>query len=173
MSRKQMLARLDVCMGGRVAEELVYGAMQVTSGAMGDLQQATRLARAMVMKYGLSETLGVRFIDENEQKFLSPELQQEIDKEVKQLLEASYQRAKTILEKHRRDLEVIAQGLLEYESLAGGEIVDLLQGKTVTHGVRRSQKPSRQAKELTHIQQALIDAACVTVDENSVSVQDI
>jgi ATP-dependent metalloprotease len=155
MSRKQMLARLDVCMGGRVAEELVYGALQVTSGAMGDLQQATRLARAMVMKYGLSDSLGMRFIDETEQKFLSPVLQQEIDQEVKALLESSYQRAKLILEKNRKELELIAQGLLEYESLSGGEIVDLLAGKKLKTGVKRSQRASRQSKELTAIHQAI------------------
>lgn len=159
MSRKQMLARLDVCMGGRVAEELVYGAMQVTSGAMGDIQQATRLARAMVMKYGLSESLGMRFIDEAEQKFLSPTLQQEVDKEVKALLEASYARARTILEKNRKELENIAQGLLDYESLSGSEIVDIMQGKKITgHGVnkaKRSQRPSRPTKELTPIAAAI------------------
>ena len=159
MSRKQMLARLDVCMGGRVAEELVYGAMQVTSGAMGDIQQATRLARAMVMKYGLSESLGMRFIDEAEQKFLSPTLQQDVDKEVKALLEASYTRARTILEKNRKELEHIAQGLLDYESLSGSEIVDLMQGKKIAgHGVnkaKRSQRPSRAAKELTPIAAAI------------------
>lgn len=122
---------------------------------MGDLQQATRLARAMVMKYGLSDSLGMRFIDETEQKFLSPVLQQEIDQEVKALLESSYQRAKLILEKNRKELELIAQGLLEYESLSGGEIVDLLAGKKLKTGVKRSQRASRQSKELTAIHQAI------------------
>lgn len=145
MSRKQMLARLDVCMGGRVAEELVFGYDNVTSGASSDIQQATRLAQAMVTKYGLSDKVGVIFIDEKAKQ--SGETQGAIDKEVKDLLDASYNRAKALLELHRKDLDTLAKGLLQYESLAGGEIVDLLNGKPLGPGVR-SQKPSRATQVL-------------------------
>jgi ATP-dependent metalloprotease len=145
MSRKQMLARLDVCMGGRVAEELVFGADNVTSGASSDIQQATRLAQAMVTQFGLSEKVGVIFIDPNAKQ--SGETQKEIDQEVKNLLSASYARAKALLETNRKELDLIAKGLLQYESLAGGELVDLMNGKPLGAGVR-SQKPSRATQVL-------------------------
>ena len=85
MSRKQMLARLDVCMGGRVAEELIFGDDNVTSGASSDIQQATRLAKAMVTKYGLSTKVGVIFLDDK----ISGETLKNVDEEVRKLLQVS------------------------------------------------------------------------------------
>ncbi|KAJ1441556.1 peptidase family M41-domain-containing protein, partial [Ochromonadaceae sp. CCMP2298] len=117
MSKRQMLARMDVCMGGRVAEELVFGADNVTSGASNDIMQATRLAKAMVTKYGLSDKVGMVYIDDKSK--LSGATQADIDAEVKAMLNASYNRAKTLLETHRKELDFVAQGLLSYESLAG------------------------------------------------------
>jgi len=137
MSRKQMLARLDILMGGRVAEELIFGVQNVTSGASSDLQQATRLAHAMVTKYGLSTKIGVVFIDDK-----AATMQKEVDAEVHELLQSAYARAKHLIESHRHDLTKIAEGLMEYESLSGGEIVDLLKGKKPNVTIR-SQKPSR------------------------------
>jgi ATP-dependent metalloprotease len=145
MSRKQMLARLDVCMGGRVAEELVFGYDNVTSGASSDIQQATRLAQAMVTQYGLSDKVGLIYINPNDKH--GGESQKLIDQEVKDLLDSSYARAKALLETNRKELEIVAKGLLQYESLAGGEIVDLINGKPLGAGVR-SQKPSRELKTL-------------------------
>mmetsp|Transcript_12529 Transcript_12529/g.17127 ORF Transcript_12529/g.17127 Transcript_12529/m.17127 type:complete len:645 (+) Transcript_12529:84-2018(+) len=144
MSRKQMLARLDVCMGGRVAEELVFGPDNVTSGASSDLMQATQLARAMVTKYGLSDKVGVRFFDDKVS--LSEDAQQQVDQEVAVLLASSYQRATELLKTHRNDLDLIAKGLLEYESLAGSEIVDIINGKTL-NVKKRSQRPSRSSED--------------------------
>merc|ERR1711871_838536 len=139
-SRKQMLARLDVCMGGRVAEEIVYGHDNVTSGASSDIQQATRLAKAMVTKYGLSDKVGVLFLDEKDK--VAGKTQTDVDDEVNKLLSDSYTRAKNLLTKHRRELDVIARGLQDYESLSGGEIVDMLNGKMPSTGLR-SHRPSR------------------------------
>eukprot|EP00600_Ochromonadales_sp_CCMP1393_P004562 CAMPEP_0174969612 /NCGR_PEP_ID=MMETSP0004_2-20121128/8872_1 /TAXON_ID=420556 /ORGANISM="Ochromonas sp., Strain CCMP1393" /LENGTH=724 /DNA_ID=CAMNT_0016219147 /DNA_START=355 /DNA_END=2529 /DNA_ORIENTATION=+ len=146
MSRQQMLARLDVCMGGRVAEELVFGHDNVTSGASNDLQQATRLAKAMVTKYGLSEKVGVVFIDDKGKN--SGNTQKEVDDEVKALLTDSYKRAKQLLETHRKELDLLAAGLQKYESLAGGEIVDIMAGKNILAGGKRSQRPSRAAQPI-------------------------
>jgi ATP-dependent Zn protease len=153
MSKQQMLARMDVCMGGRVAEEIIYGKQQVTSGASNDLQQATRIARNMVLKYGLSDKIGFVYYDEKLP--LSMKQLEEIDEEIQSILNQSYQRAKAILEFHRAELEIIAKGLLEYESLSGQEIVDLTEDKSLIHLKKRSQKPSRPAQQLSLIQDVI------------------
>ena len=150
MSRKQMLARLDVCMGGRVAEELVYGAENVTSGASSDIQQATRLAKAMVTKYGLSEKVGIMFIDEKQP--LSSTAQQDVDNEVRALLTASYNRAKHILETNRKELDNLAQGLMDYESLSGQEVVEVIKSGKLANVAKRSQRPSRATQAITALQ---------------------
>ncbi|EWM27565.1 atp-dependent zinc metalloprotease ftsh mitochondrial-like protein [Nannochloropsis gaditana] len=131
MSKKQIMARLDVCMGGRVAEELIFGAENVTSGASSDIQQATRLARAMVTQWGMSEAVGLVFHakDGGEQ---SPETRAAIDREVKAILDASHLRAKELLVKHKGDLDLLAKALLDHETLTGPEIVDLLAGKKLS-----------------------------------------
>jgi len=128
LSRKQMLARMDVCMGGRVAEEIIFGEDEVTSGASSDIQQATSLARSMVTKWGMSEEVGVVYHGKDDQ---CPETRAMIDREVHKLLTASYSRAKAILEMHRKDLDTIAKGLIENETLTGSELRDLLAGKKV------------------------------------------
>lgn len=153
MSKQQMLARIDVCMGGRVAEELIFGPDNVTSGASSDIQQATRVARSMVTKFGLSSKVGVIFIDDKQH--LSAATQDDIDKEVREILSNSYARAKKILETHRNELELLANGLMEYESLSGSEVVDLTQGKKLSQ-VKRSQKPSRQMQNIDDIKEKRI-----------------
>ncbi|KAM7493430.1 hypothetical protein LguiB_028039 [Lonicera macranthoides] len=127
VSRKQMLARLDVCMGGRVAEELIFGESEVTSGASSDLQKATELARAMVTKYGMSKQVGVvtHNYDDNG-KSMSTETRLLIEQEVRELLERAYNNAKTILTVHHKELHVLANALLEHETLSGSQIKALL-----------------------------------------------
>jgi cell division protease FtsH len=127
-------------MGGRVAEELVFGKQKVTSGAASDIEQATKLARMMVTRWGLSETLGTVAYGENQdevflgyqvarQQNVSEETSRKIDGEIKRLVEAGYAEAQRILEEKRADLETLAKGLLEFETLTGDEIKDLLAGK--------------------------------------------
>ncbi|GMN36011.1 hypothetical protein TIFTF001_005681 [Ficus carica] len=127
ISRKQMLARLDVCMGGRVAEELIFGENEVTSGASSDLKQATALARAMVTKYGMSKEVGVvtHNYDDNG-KSMSTETRLLIEKEVKYFLERAYNNAKTILTTRNKELHALANALLEQETLSGSQIKALL-----------------------------------------------
>jgi len=125
--RGQMVADLDVCMGGRVAEELVYGEDEVTSGASSDLQQATRLAKAMVMYYGMSDEVGPVFYDNRDK--ISPETKAKIDLEIKNMLDESYARATKLLTENRSTLNKLANALIEHETLTGAEIQDLIAGK--------------------------------------------
>lgn len=127
ISRKQMLARLDVCMGGRVAEEIIFGENEVTSGASSDLQKATSLARAMVTKYGMSKQVGVvtHNYDDNG-KSMSTETRLLIEKEVRELLERAYNNAKNILITHSKEHHALANALLEQETLTGSQIKALL-----------------------------------------------
>src|SRR6201997_3733320 len=140
MSLEQMTSRLAIMMGGRVAEELVFGKQKVTSGAASDIEQATKLARVMVTRWGLSDALGaVTYGDNQDEVFLgyqvarqqnvSEETSRKIDGEIKRLVEAGYAEAQHILNDKRADLEVLARGLLEFETLTGEEITDLLKGK--------------------------------------------
>ncbi|KAG6622532.1 cell division protease ftsH [Phytophthora cinnamomi] len=128
ISRKQLLARLDVCMGGRVAEELTFGEDEITGGASSDIQQATNVARTMVTKYGMSEDVGLVFHDLRGND-TSATTRKTIDDEVKKLCDASYKRAKDILVSKHADLEKLAQALLEYETLSGAEIDKILKGE--------------------------------------------
>ncbi len=140
MSLEQMTSRLAIMMGGRVAEELIFGRNKVTSGASSDIEQATRLARMMVTRWGLSEELGtVSYGENNDEVFLGMQVNrqqnvsestaQKIDSEVKRLVETGYNDATRILTEKREDLETLAKGLLEFETLSGDEITDLLNGK--------------------------------------------
>ncbi|XP_076929778.1 ATP-dependent zinc metalloprotease FTSH 4, mitochondrial-like [Bidens hawaiensis] len=127
VSRKEMLARLDVCMGGRVAEELIFGEDEVTSGASSDLEQATRLAREMVTKYGMSKEIGVvaHNYDDNG-KSMSTETRLLIEKEVQKLLENAYDNAKNILTRYNKEHHALANALLQHETLSGKQIKELL-----------------------------------------------
>ena len=140
MSLEQMTSRLAIMMGGRVAEELIFGKDKVTSGASSDIEQATRLARMMVTRWGLSEALGTVSYGENQDEvFLGMSVSrtqnaseatvQKIDTEIRRFVEEGYKEATRILTEKRGDLETLAKGLLEFETLSGDEIQDLLNGK--------------------------------------------
>jgi cell division protease FtsH len=143
MSLEQMTSRLAIMMGGRVAEELVFGREKVTSGAASDIEQATKLARMMVTRWGLSDQLGTVAYGENQdevflgyqvarQQNVSEETSRKIDAEIRRLVESGYAEAQRILESKRSDLELLAKGLLEFETLTGDEIKDLFAGRRPT-----------------------------------------
>ncbi|MET0671296.1 MAG: ATP-dependent zinc metalloprotease FtsH [Xanthobacteraceae bacterium] len=140
MSFEQMTSRLAVLMGGRVAEEMIFGKDKVTSGAQSDIEQATRLARMMVTRWGFSPELGAVSYGENQDEVflgmsvartqnVSEATAQKIDVEIRRLVEAAHDEARQVLEAKRNDLETLAKGLLEFETLSGDEIKDLLLGK--------------------------------------------
>ena len=140
-SIKYLKARLAVCFGGRVAEELIFGKDNISTGAVGgsgsDINQATQLARAMVTKYGMSEELGpVEYGENQEEVFLgwsvtqtqsvSEAVAQKIDKEIRKLVDEGYNQAKQILTSKIDDLHKLAKALLTYETLTGEEIENLI-----------------------------------------------
>jgi cell division protease FtsH len=144
-SYRELIAMLAMAMGGRVAEELIFGQNKVTSGAASDIQQCTRIARAMITQLGFSEKLGtVAYADPQQEQFLgyslgrtqslSESTQQLIDSEVRRLVQEAYDTARRILTEKRAQLDILAQGLLEFETLSGEEIVGLLAGKRPIRG---------------------------------------
>lgn len=127
-SLKEMVAFMDVCMGGRVAEELIFGAENVTSGAMSDIANATKVARNMVTKFGFSEDIGIVYHGGNTgEESASSQTRAQIDAEVKRLTDGAYQRARDLLRKHSREHHLLAETLLEYETLTGDEVRDLVK----------------------------------------------
>jgi cell division protease FtsH len=157
---ERLLDDLAVAMGGRVAEELIFGRTKVTSGASSDIKQATQMARRMVTEWGMSDKIGPLYHGAEQQEvFLGHSLGQQrntsdataelIDEEVKKLVVGGYDRAKQILSEHSDDLEKLAQALLEYETLSGDEIKSVLAGQPLGRGgaeeniqVRRSSLPT-------------------------------
>ena len=153
MSYKWMISRLAIMMGGRVAEELKFGKENITSGASSDIQQATKLAKAMVTEWGYSDDLGqVNYSGDQTQNYLgmggsmgttSEATAQIIDSEVRRLVDTAYADATKILKKKKKDWETLSQGLLEYETLSGDEIADLLKGKPPNRDEDAGKPPSR------------------------------
>ena len=138
-TRQYCVSKIASMFGGREAEVLIFGPENVTNGATSDIQQATRMARAMVMEWGMSEKLGrVRYRSNDQEVFLghsvtqstnmSEETAQLIDSEVRSLIENGEQTARNILTEHRAQLDMLARGLLEYETLSGEEVANLLKG---------------------------------------------
>jgi cell division protease FtsH len=140
--KNELLASLAVKMGGRVAEEIAFG--DITNGASGDIKMATAMARKMVCEWGMSEKMGmVEYGEHEDYVFLGRDISrardyseataEEIDREVRRLLDEAYQTAKETLIAHRDKLEVIAKALLEYETLDGLQIKEIVKhGKLLT-----------------------------------------
>ena len=138
MKYQQMIDRIAIMAGGRVAEELIFGKENITSGASSDIEQATKLARAMVTRWGFSEKLGTVAYGENQEEVflghsvarsqnISEETARTIDEEVRRLVTSGWDEARTILTTKAEDHEKLSQALLEYETLSGEEIKDLLE----------------------------------------------
>ena len=157
--KKEMLDMIAMIMAGRIAEEIY--AQDISTGASGDIQQATQIARAMVCHYGMSEKLGmIQYGDNNEYVFLGREMirskdyseriAQDIDSEVKRIIDEGYKRAKDLIETHRDKLEMLAQKLLEYETLDGTQVEEIVRhGKFTPPTEKQNVEPPTGAQAAT------------------------
>jgi cell division protease FtsH len=148
--RDKMHANLAVSMGGRVAEEIVFGYDKVSSGASSDIQYATSLARDMVTQWGMSDAMGPLQYEERQDGYLgygysqrsamADETAKKIDAEIRKLVEGGHAKATALLKKHRKQLNLLAEALLEFETLSGEEITQLLKtGKFERDGSKSAQ----------------------------------
>ena len=137
VTREKMYSDIAVAMGGRIAEEIIFGHDKVTSGASSDIDMATKMAKNMVTRYGMSKELGPLAYGENEdevflgrqitrQQHMSEETAKKVDSEVKKIVEKGYERARKVLTEKIDDLHKLAKALLVYETLSGDEIRDLI-----------------------------------------------
>ncbi|MBR0650051.1 ATP-dependent metallopeptidase FtsH/Yme1/Tma family protein [Roseomonas terrae] len=140
--KSKLKSELAMAMGGRVAEELIFGPDKVSNGASGDIKMATNQARMMVTEWGMSDVIGMIAYGDNsqevflghsvtQQKNLSEATAQKIDGEIRSIIDGAYQRAKTILSEHMDELHLLAKGLLEHETLSGDEIKQVIRGEPV------------------------------------------
>jgi len=156
-SKSKLLAELTMAMGGRAAEEVIFGADKVSNGASGDIKMATDQARRMVTEWGMSEKLGmIAYGDNSQEVFLGHSVTQnknvsevtarEIDAEIKSIIDAAYVKARKILSENVEDLHRVARGLLEYETLSGDDIRTVMRGEPVIRKVNDEPAPeSRRA----------------------------
>ncbi|MGD8327654.1 MAG: cell division protein FtsH, partial [Sphingomonadales bacterium] len=152
MKKMEMEARLAMMFGGRVAEQIIFGEENVTTGASNDIMQATKLARSMVTEYGMSDKLGPQRYDENQDEVflghsvartqnVSEATAQLIDQEVRRIIDEGEAKARQILTDHMDDLHALANGLLEYETLSGDEVQTLLRGENISRPDTPSEPP--------------------------------
>lgn len=143
VTKSQMLAQLDTLMGGRVAEELIFGSEKITSGAASDLKQATAIATNMVKLWGMSDRVGVRTFDEDKNSLivvsdLSSSTTEIIDTEIKRILSESYDRAKNILRTRSKEHKLLAEALLKFETLDANDVKEIISDNVS----RISKKPN-------------------------------
>ena len=147
LSREQLVARLDVCMGGKVAEEHIYGADKTTTGVSEDLRQATRLARYMVTECGMNDAVGPVYVKDYQDNQHSSDLQRVVDEEVTKALKESYARVQVLLKKHEADLHSLSKALMEHETLTQSDIKRVLEGKPLERLVRAPPPPEQAAAD--------------------------
>lgn len=129
--KSELLATIDTMMGGRAAEELIFGSDKITSGAASDLKQATAIATHMVKEWGMSERVGLRTFDNKDGSLinvneLSPSTTEAVDQEIRKILHDSYERAKAILKSHAKEHKQLAEALLKYETLEADDVKAIL-----------------------------------------------
>lgn len=149
-SMTYLTSRLSILFGGRIAEEMVLGKENVSTGASNDIQVATAIARKMVAEWGMSDKLGPIAYEEPEgevflgysiskRKNMADSTALQVDQEIRRVIDTAYKRTETILKKHRGELDILAHGLVEHETLSGDEIHTLLAGKKI----RKTEKKAK------------------------------
>ncbi|KAJ3196206.1 hypothetical protein HK101_009769 [Irineochytrium annulatum] len=131
-TKREINAMIDVCMGGRAAEEIIFGHEEITTGASSDLEKASSLARDMVVSYGMSNRVGLVAHREKDFDYVGPATKILIDEEVKSLLETGYDRAVSLLNQHKEELHRLASALIEYETLTLEEVQLVIKGGDLT-----------------------------------------
>jgi cell division protease FtsH len=155
-SRSKFKAMIATLLGGRIAEEIVFG--EITTGASNDLQRVTQTARSMVTQYGMSDEMGLRvYGDRQELVFLGREISEQrdysdavaekIDTQVMAIIDEEYRRARDLLEKHRDKLDLVASTLLEVETLEADEFVALVEGQDLPRRPDDEQQSKRPSSE--------------------------
>lgn len=129
MTKKEFEIEIAICSGGRVAEEIIFGSENITSGASSDIKQASRIARRMVKNFGMGEDIGFIEYDDNEP--VSPATYKTLEDEVKKIINEGYQTAKEIIADQQEKLHLLAQALLEYETLTKDEAISILNGDKI------------------------------------------
>ena len=173
-TRSELIDRIKVALGGRVAEEVVLG--EISTGASSDIQQATKIIRSMIMQYGMSEAVGpIAYGEENHQVFLgrdfnrernySEEVAGEIDREVRRHIEEAYEACRIIITENRDKLDLIAQALLERETLNAAELEELMTKGTITDKNKDENKSDDTGKPLPIPVDVVIDDATQTSAE--------
>ena len=154
-SKLYLTSRLSILFAGRVAEEMILGKDNVSTGASNDIQVATTIARKMVTEWGFSDTLGPIAYEEpqgevflgydiSKRKNMADETALRVDKEIQKIIETAYQKTKEILKKYKKELDTLAKGLVDYETLSGDEIRDLLKGKKIRQDEKKPAVPPRK-----------------------------
>jgi cell division protease FtsH len=160
VSYTKYTSKIAMAMGGKVAEELIFGLENVTSGATSDIQQVSKIARAMVTQFGFSDKIGHIDYANEQQSHLgnygggtshSADTQKLIDEEVRRFIDEGYETAKRILTEKSEDLERLAQGLLEYETLTGNEITRVIAGEALNRGDDADDTPPSNGNSVTAI----------------------
>lgn len=153
-SKAYLKSRLSILFAGRVAEEMILGADYVSTGASNDIQVATTIARKMVTEWGFSDTLGPIAYEEPEsdvflgyslskRKNMADETALRVDKEIHKIIENAYAETQRILKENRQELDALAQGLVEYETLSGEEVQALLKGEKIRRATQETVLPAR------------------------------
>uniref|UniRef100_A0A183ITL2 AAA domain-containing protein n=1 Tax=Soboliphyme baturini TaxID=241478 RepID=A0A183ITL2_9BILA len=190
VSKEQILATLDTLMGGRAAEDIVFGADKITTGSADDLRKATAIATEMVKQYGMSEKVGLRVFPDSEGFALQQSLErgastnEEIDSEIKKILQDAYERARSIIKSHINIHKNLAEALLTYETLDAKEIHQVIEGLPLQKAFTMEERLVKLSQDLKAVVKSRVvsaeemqkwteDACSFFFDENSVDSDDI